>query len=512
MKTLILSALIFFSLSANSQPTTITVNPQKKIAEISPMFWGTNFLYWVEDDAALKDGKILQLLKEMPCRLLRYPGGTIADNFNWETGTLENPNTFPYESGDAESSFDEFMDFCKQVKAEPLLVVNTQSWFIKNNIEKGAQYAADWVRYCKEKKYQVKYWEIGNETYWHPIMTAKEYGNLVNVYATAMKKADPDIIISANGHWDVDMVGTKERTEPAKRDEIIERYRQIKSKEDYYKWREFSDGFKEKTVTVGQNKWWNDLISECGNHIDMISVHWYFHENVLGTIDSKLNELKSFLKTKKPEKNYLFCLSEYNCNDKNIEDRVVGLAEGIGRFLVTGVDLATFWPLRIGGNAQRSMLTLDDKTPQYPYQLFSFFSKHLNGKMIECQSPESIYCFASQSNADMTIVVSGRLISMRTEITLNIQQTDLSTKEIKVLELGASESGNSIVLKEVPIEFTSAKGNLKFNINPHCFIVVTINESGVGHTTNGPDRTVTADSPLPTPEEQFASANKTYGL
>lgn len=467
--------VVFFNyLTVNAQPVKITVNPQKEIAEINTLFWGTNFLYWIEDATTLKDGKILQQLKEMPCTLLRYPGGTVADNFNWKTATLENTAEFPFESGEAGTNFDEFMNFCNQLKAEPLLVVNTKSWFVKNEVEKGAQYAADWVKYCKKKGYHVKYWEIGNETYWDPIMTAKEYGKLVNVYAAAMKKADPDIVISANGHWNVNMVGTKERTEPAKRDEIIEQFRQIKTKQDYFKWKKYANTFKEKGITQGDNQWWNDLLSECGDNIDMISVHWYYKKKDIGTINSKLNELKSFLKARKPNKNYLFCLSEYNCNDKTAEDRVVGLAEGIGRFLSCGVDLAAFWPLQINDKEQRSMLSMDKKSPQYPYQLLSFFSNRLKGKMIDCRSPGSVYSFASRSDSEMTVVVSGRLISEKTSVSLDIQKTDLMKKQIKVLEFRSAESGNVFLLKYKPLDYQLAGGRLIFDINPHCFISVII--------------------------------------
>ncbi|HYH56447.1 MAG TPA: hypothetical protein VD772_07540, partial [Anseongella sp.] len=170
----------------------IVVDTDRKIHTIRPEFWGTNLLYWLDDDEALADGKIASRIKEANIKLLRYPGGTVADNFHWKSNTLENTNMFPYESGDTETDFDEFMQLCRATGAEPMCVLNTESWAAKKDIPGGAHEAAEWLRYCRRKGYRVKYWEIGNETYWHPVMSAREYADLVNVYADSLKRIDPD--------------------------------------------------------------------------------------------------------------------------------------------------------------------------------------------------------------------------------------------------------------------------------------------------------------------------------
>ena len=179
----------------------------------------------------------------MPVSVLRYPGGTVADNFHWKTNLLSNNNRFPYEEGDTETDFDEFMAFCQRVNAEPILVVNTEAWQIAQDLDGGAEEAADWVQYCKDRGYNVKYWEIGNETYWHPFFTAREYGRAVKKYAQAMKAVDPTIKISANGHWDVQMVGTKERTNPEQWETIRQMYANISSRQDTKAAEAYADSF-----------------------------------------------------------------------------------------------------------------------------------------------------------------------------------------------------------------------------------------------------------------------------
>ena len=419
----ILSVAGLVSCKGAQDDADIVVRPDKSVAKVSPLFWGTNFLFWIEDDAALADGSIVKSLKELPCTMLRYPGGTVADNFHWRTNTLDNTAMFPYEEGGTESDFDEFMAFCGRVGAEPLLVVNTQSWYLKRDIEGGAREASEWVRYCKEKGYKVKYWEIGNETYWHTVMTAREYGALANVYAKAMKAEDPDIIISVNGGWDIEMTGNKERTDSSLWEGIRQEYLGLRTEADYKAFKDRTDALVTKPWTTGENKWWHDLITECGDNIDMVSVHWYYHDNVLKHIDKKINELKAYLKEMKPGKDYLVCLSEYNCNTPEPDLRMSGFAESLGRFLNAGVDMACFWPLRIGGSSKptknRSMLGMDSKARQYPWTVMKMLQANLKGNMVKCKSPEDVFAYASVDGKDMTVVISGRRLKERRTFTFS---------------------------------------------------------------------------------------------
>lgn len=413
-------SMLFACAVTYAKEPQVTVMPGETVARISDLFWGTNFLFWIEDDEALSDGKIEEAMKDLPVRLLRYPGGTVADNFHWETNLLDNHFMFPYEEGPGESDFDEFMSFCSRVGAEPLLVVNTQSWALKDDVEGGAAEAAAWVRYCREKGYAVRYWEIGNETYWHPVMTAREYGELVNVYAEAMKAEDPDIILSVNGGWDINMTGNKERTDSSLWQSLADSYCRISSVDEYKSLKQYADSVVVRPWTTGEDKWWHDLISVCGRNIDMVSVHWYYHDNVIRHIDKKMTELKHYLKSMVPEKDYLVCLSEFNCNTKDYDLRVSGLAESLGRFLNAGTDLACFWPFRLGGNpsaeASRNMLSLDDKDRQYPYVIFKLFQEELKGNMVRCTGPEDLYSFASVDGREMTVVLSGRCLEEDTAV------------------------------------------------------------------------------------------------
>lgn len=466
---------IIFGMKAQA-PEQVRIYLDDAIADISELFWGTNFLFWIEDDASLSDGKIEKAMKGLPIRLLRYPGGTVADNFHWETNRLDNRFMFPYEEGQGETDFDEFMAFCTNVDAEPMLVVNTQSWALKNDLRSGAAEAARWVKYCKEKGYNVRYWEIGNETYWHPVMTASEYGHLVNVYADAMRAENPDIILSVNGGWDISMTGNKERTDSSKWHALKAGYEGISSVEDYKTLKSYADSVVVRPWTEGKDKWWHDLITVCGENIDMVSVHWYYHDNVIKHIDQKISELKQYLKSLVPGKDYLFCLSEFNCNTKDFDLRVSGLAESVGRFLNAGIDLACFWPFRIGGNpsveVSRSMLSVDGKDYQYPYLIFQLLQHEMKGSMLRCDCPGNLYAFASRESENVSVVLSGRCLDERSEVVVDFGDEDcLNINDAVVFKPDPEAAGGLSICKE---DVKNSDHGIIVGVEPASFVLLTL--------------------------------------
>jgi hypothetical protein len=305
-------------------------------------------------------------------------------------------------------------------------------------------------------------------------MTAREYGALVVKYSRAMKKADPTIIISANGHWDINMVGTKERTDSTKWEEIADLANKVSSRKDEQKLRFLKESLKDKNITHGNEKWWNNVLDVCGNDIDMLSIHWYYRQNQLKEIEPKLNELKAFVSKKMNGKQYKWCLSEYNCNTKNYAERVVGLAEGIGHFLNVGFDVGTFWPMRIKGAMEQSMFSLNNIEPQYPYQIFRLFEKELKGNMVKCTSSDNIFAFASDCSDHTTVVISGSAIKSNTTVNISIPDCDLSAKSVTIKKYSADESENDKWrLQEASVEFSVQKNELATTLTPNTFDIIT---------------------------------------
>ena len=113
------------------------------LREINPLFFGVNTLFWIEDDDALKDGKLAQLLQDLPCRLMRFPGGEVADNYHWQTRKLDNIRDFPASEGPDKLDCDKFMTLCRQVGAEPIFVVNLESGFVHHDVAAAVREAAN---------------------------------------------------------------------------------------------------------------------------------------------------------------------------------------------------------------------------------------------------------------------------------------------------------------------------------------------------------------------------------
>jgi len=459
---------------------SFSFNLQEKTGRVSPLFWGTNFLFWLENDQALQDGKIEQSLKNLPVSVLRYPGGTVADNYHWETNLLANNNRFPYEEGNTQSDFDEFMDFCQRVQAEPILVVNTESWQIAQNIDGGVQEAAAWVQYCKDKGYQVKYWEIGNETYWNPFFTAREYGLAVKRYAQAMKAVDPSIKISANGHWDVQMVGTKERINPDQWEAIRQMYANIQSRQDTQAADDYVDLHKNNNIRDGSEKWWNNVAEECGEYIDMISVHWYFGGgNNMSGMTTNLNEIRDLFRKKYPDREYTLCMTEYNCNNDDHKLAISGFFDGVTRFLKAGVEIATQWPLRNGTHGGRtSMLYPSTKEEQYTYQILQLLAQNLQGDILEVISDDQIFPFVTFDSDQLTILVNGRGITSQPAHVIMV------FPELNQFTFTDAKSFDAPLTKKIPIrlvendiDVTFSETTCEFKISPYQSVMLRFKKS-----------------------------------
>jgi hypothetical protein len=140
---------------------SISVSPGSALARVPATAIGINASTY---DGNLLDAKVPALLRNAGVSLVRLPGGTESDEYDWKTNT-------DVISGSKEAvDFDQFMSVLRKIGAQAMVTVD---YGTGNTIgqedgsgETGPQIAADWVRYANvEHHYNVKYWEIGNEVY-----------------------------------------------------------------------------------------------------------------------------------------------------------------------------------------------------------------------------------------------------------------------------------------------------------------------------------------------------------
>jgi alpha-N-arabinofuranosidase len=169
---------------------------------------------------------VLEAVDAMEAPIIRWPGGNFASDYHWEDGVgspEERPECWnrPWNAVETNQfGTHEFIDFCREVNAEPYIVVNMVSG---NSSE-----AANWVEYCNSREgewaqkraanghsglFNVPYWGLGNEMYgewqydWQsevPPMNASEYANKAVEFAMNMRQADPSIKLIAVGWYEND--------------------------------------------------------------------------------------------------------------------------------------------------------------------------------------------------------------------------------------------------------------------------------------------------------------------
>ncbi|HEY0500155.1 MAG TPA: cellulose binding domain-containing protein [Kutzneria sp.] len=205
--------------AAATASTTVSVNAAGGLGSIPSNAIGLNTAVY---DGHMNDSAIPGLVKAAGITALRYPGGSYADIYNWQTnvaqGGYDAPNT----------SFADFMATAQATGTNPIITVNYGT---------GADALAQaWVREADvTHNYGITYWEVGNEVYgngtyganWEadsrctdasgkpvtvgsaPAQTyncgPSTYAANVLKYSTAMKAASPNIhvcaVLTTPGYW-----------------------------------------------------------------------------------------------------------------------------------------------------------------------------------------------------------------------------------------------------------------------------------------------------------------------
>ena len=159
---------------------------------------------------------VIDLVKEMQLKLVRYPGGNFVSALDWEDtiGPKEKrPVRFDITMREIEDNsfgLDEFLTWAEKANVEPMLCINLGTKGVEEarniveycNFEKGTYYSDLRIQNGHEKPYGVKLWCLGNEMdgSWQVGQKApQEYGKLANECAKVMKWVDPNIELVACG-------------------------------------------------------------------------------------------------------------------------------------------------------------------------------------------------------------------------------------------------------------------------------------------------------------------------
>lgn len=163
-----------------SAPVGVSASAGSSGAAVTGTALGINTASW---DGYLLNAAVPGLLRQIGTGMLRYPGGSWGDVYNWQTNTV---------NGQTQSAdYQHFAAVANQVNANQLLTVNYGSGT--------PDLAAAWVRAADAIPGNTpRLWEIGNENYgpWetddHPDPhTPQSYVTNATPFVTAMRQADP---------------------------------------------------------------------------------------------------------------------------------------------------------------------------------------------------------------------------------------------------------------------------------------------------------------------------------
>jgi alpha-L-arabinofuranosidase len=208
-----------------------TLKPQKSdpLARFSILFGGRGRL-WLDQvsllpgdavDAVRSD--VFERVKALKPAFVRWPGGNVAQDYHWLWGVGPRDErttwanlSWKNEPEPSDFGTDEYIQFCRNIGAEPTLTVNVEG--------RGAtpDEAAAWVEYCngapttkygamraangRTAPYNVRYWEIGNEIWGSWVRghsDAETYARNFNRYWEAMRAVDPTLKFIAVGDNDM---------------------------------------------------------------------------------------------------------------------------------------------------------------------------------------------------------------------------------------------------------------------------------------------------------------------
>ena len=188
-------------------------------ASIMPKSWAENYSGFRPD--------LLKAIKDLKPAVIRWPGGCYASMYRWKSGIgpQDDRRVYPKEMWndiDVNSfGIDEFVQMCRMVGAEPIMVVDlgTKQWTSRvegaNEVDWMTE-AVEWVEYCNgpatskwgsvraknghPEPYGIKYFELDNEVHWQST-PSDTYVKMIKEVVPRMKAVDPNIKIIACGSW-----------------------------------------------------------------------------------------------------------------------------------------------------------------------------------------------------------------------------------------------------------------------------------------------------------------------
>lgn len=311
------------------------------VAKVNPGIFGVVTLYNKENDVVRNQPGFYEALKWLSPNCLRYPGGALAENYQWKTNTIYRKDWGGTDVDKPEDymNTDEYLEMADAIDAQTIMMLGYIQWVDKKDIEGMYKNAEDWVRYINiEKKKGIKYWELGNELYLKEItenrvqVTPEEYAAHYLELRKRLKAIDPEI-----------QVGVP----------LSPRYN------EYRPWDE---------------KDWNQRVMRTTqNNIDFISIHTYYTETaqtftysgytpIIKGVTGYRDTFKSLYNMDIP-----ILITEWNVKQQNKQlhagtiGQALAVGDGYMQMMRLGIEYATYWPMQWSVNEKTNPLASEEE-------------------------------------------------------------------------------------------------------------------------------------------------------
>lgn len=219
-------------MSEHSQTMRSTINIHRAIGIRNKMLYGQFLEHFhrqiyggiFDPKSSLSNGDglredVIEAIRKLNVPIIRWPGGCFVSAYHWENGIgphresvfdkswrVEEPNTF---------GTDGYIKLCRALGCDPYICTNASTgtaeemsnWVEYCNLDHEGRYAKMRISNGNRQPFGVKYWSIGNENWgsWEiGAKTREEWGHLVRESAKMIKRVDPSVELSAAALPDVD--------------------------------------------------------------------------------------------------------------------------------------------------------------------------------------------------------------------------------------------------------------------------------------------------------------------
>ena len=164
---------------------------------------------------------LLEAVRALGPPIIRWPGGCFASIYRWKRSIGPQNERKPFyntpwgEWDSAGFGTDEFIRLCREVDAEPLIVLNLGSWDSPEKVDEYLLEALEWIEYCNgdvstpmgklraqsghPEPFNVTHWELDNETWG---MGVEAYAQRVRTFGAAIRQRWPNLTLYACTFWE----------------------------------------------------------------------------------------------------------------------------------------------------------------------------------------------------------------------------------------------------------------------------------------------------------------------